>query len=54
MQDGKEMSKAKATEVLREPAREDALFDLLFVNKEELMSGDWRSSWPDQPHRDPC
>lgn len=48
------MSKAKAIGVLREPARKDAPFDLLLVNREDLMSGDWWPSWPEQPQRDLC
>lgn len=43
LQDGKELSKAKEAEVLREPAREDALSGLWLVNREDLMSGE-------QPH----
>lgn len=53
-QDSKGMSKAKAIGVLREPARKDAPFDLLLVNREDLMSGDWWPSWQEQPQRDLC
>lgn len=49
LQDGKGMSKSKTVEVLRHPTEEDALFGLLLINREDLMSGDWRTSWPEQP-----
>lgn len=48
------MSKPKAIQVLREPTREDALLDFLLVNREDLMNGDQRSSWQEQPQRDLC
>lgn len=46
------MSKSKATEVLRESTREDAVFDLLLLMREDLMTGEWRGHLGQGNHRE--